>query len=169
MKNILYLLILILIFSCAPKKVITQSKSDVKTEVKTTIIDTNNSQNTQVKVVTDQSSTDTETTVHITMYDNSKPVDITGKHPIKEEKVITTKKIKKADVKTDVNNTGTHIITHQDNTVANVDSKTEFKIKEIPKTPTIKYWLYLAVLLIGSFLAWKYFGKIKALFLLIFK
>ena len=170
MKNTLIAILVIYAISCAPKKIVTQSNTDTQSHVANAISDTNNSQNTQAKVTTDQSATDTETTVHITTYDNEKPVDtITGKHPVKEEKVIATKKVKKADVKTDVNNTGTQIITHQDNSVTNTDSKIEVKTKEIPKTPAIKYWLYLVVIIGGSFLVWKYFDKIKALFSLIFK
>ena len=160
---------IIFIISCTPKKVITQSKSDVKTEIKSAITDTKTSEKKQDKTIVDQSATDTETTVKITTYDNDKPIDLTGKHPIKEEKVITTKKVKKSDIKTDLNTNNNQVITHSDNSKTNIDSNTEVKTKEIPKAPAVKYYLYLAVLLIGSFLTWKYFGKIKLLFAFLFK
>jgi len=161
---------LLLAVSCAPKKVITQSKTDNKTEAKTAIADTKTSESKEVKAIVDQSATDTETTTHITTYDNDKPIDtITGKHPVKEEKVIVAKKVKKADVKTDINTSNRQLNSHLDNSVVNTDSTIEIKAKEMPKTPAVKYYLYLAVLLIGSFLVWKYFDKIKLLFAFLFK
>jgi len=161
--------LILLTFSCTPKKVITQSKSDIKTETKTAIADTKASESKEVKAIVDQSATDTETTVKIITYDNDKPIDSTGKHPIKEEKTISTKKVKKADIKTDINTSNRQLNSHLDNSVVNTDSTIEIKTKEIPKTPTVKYYLYLAVLLIGSFLVWKYFDKIKLLFAFLFK
>jgi len=154
--------LILLTFSCAPKKIVTQSRSDVQTEIKNAITDTNKSENKEIRAITDQSATDTETTVKITTYDNDRPIDtLTGKHPIKEEKVITTKKIKKTDIKTDITATGSQLNTHSDNSKSNIDSKTEVKVKETPKTPVIKYWLYLAVLVVAVFLFFKFKSLVK--------
>jgi len=161
--------LILLTFSCTPKKVITQSKSDIKTETKTAITDTKTSESKEVKAIVDQSATDTETMVKIITYDNDKPIDSTGKHPIKEEKTISTKKVKKADIKTAINTANSQLNSHLDNSIVNTDSTIEIKTKEIPKTPAVKYYLYLAVILIGSFLIWKYFDKIKSLFAFLFK
>ena len=161
--------LILLTFSCTPKKVITQSKSDVKTNIEVDTKDVNTSQSNEGKVIVDQSATDTETTVKIITYDNNKPIDSTGKYPIKEEKTISTKKVKKADIKTAINTSNSQLNSHLDNSSVNTDSTIEIKTKEIPKTPAVKYYLYLAVLLIGSFLVWKYFDKIKSLFAFLFK
>ena len=161
---------ILLAVSCAPKKVITQIKTDTKTETHNAISDSNTSQSNEGKVIVDQSATDTETTTHITTYDNDKPIDtITGKHPIKEEKVIVAKKVKKADVKTDINTDRNQVVTHLDNSVGKTDSKVEVKTKEIPKTPAVKFWFYIIVIIGISYLWFKYGSKIKTFFALIFK
>jgi len=86
MKNLIYLLIIIL-FACAPKKVITNSKIEQKATEQRDIADAKSIQKEEGRRIDEQLDMDTETVTKETEYDTSKPADpATGKPPIKSEK-----------------------------------------------------------------------------------
>lgn len=161
MKNLLYLLIIALLFSCAPKKIITATKTEQSTNVQNAIVDTNNSQNKEVKTKVEQSDTGTETVTKTTVYDQKKD-SLTGKQLIKSETVTTKKKTEKKAIKTDSNNAGSQTITHVDSSKSAVQIKSDIEIKEIPKAPAIKYWLYLIGFMVGILLVLRYWTTIKS-------
>ena len=166
MKKILFLFIIVLLFSCAPKKLITSTQTATSSSVHNNVQDATASQTNAQNTVVNQSNTDTETTIETTVYDTTKPnVPGTDKPPVKEVKKITKKKTDtgKVQVTSDVNTT--QQITHNDSGTASNEATTNTLVKEIPKTPAVAYWFWIIIIVlvgIGSFLVYKNFGKIKA-------
>ena len=162
MNKYFFVLITLLVFSCAPKKIITATKAETSTTVKSDIKDSSNSQTGTKSTVTDQSDTDTETVIETTTYDSDKPnVSGTDKPPVKEVKKVTEKKVNKGHVKIISEVIEKLEAKHEDNSKAIDQVKTDAEVKEIPKVPEIKYWLYLFGFIAVTILALKYWVVIK--------
>lgn len=164
MNKYLIVLLILLSFSCAPKKIITATKTESSTNVQNAISDSNNRQKKQVKTKVEQSDTGTEITVKTTVYDQKRD-SLTGKQLIKSETVKTINKAEKKAVKTDSNNIESQLIAHVDSSKIIVQTKAETTIKEIPKAPAVKYWFYIIVLglvAVGLFFVSKYWAVIKS-------
>jgi cobalamin biosynthesis Mg chelatase CobN len=161
-KAILMSLLAIFLFSCASKKIVTQTSTDQKTTqqnaVTTVSTDLSKDATLQSGKTTDSTSTVT-TTVE---YDTTKPVDsITGRAPvIKETKTIQTKVGNKVTTtKKDVA-VNTKLET-KDNSKTTTAVSVDTKTKEIPKTPAVKYYLYILVIVIALVVV--FWSKIKKL------
>ena len=166
MKKLLYLLIILLAFSCAPKKIITATKTEAKTETQNAISDKQESQNKAVLTKVEQSDTGTETVIKMTVYAEKKD-SLTGKQLIKSETVTTKKKVEKRQVKTDSNSLNSQIVTHEDSSKTVIQTKSDTTTKEIPKAPAIKYWFWIGIFVavcVGLFFVRKYWTKIKSIF-----
>lgn len=144
MKNLLYFMIVILVFSCAPKKIIMATKTETITTVQNDIKDVITDDLSTKKTVIDQSNTDTETVTETTTYDSEKPnVPGTDRPPIKEVKKTTEKKVNKGDIKINSEISKKTEAKHEDKSKTDNQVKSEIKVKEIPKAPAVKYWLML--------------------------
>jgi len=168
MKKILYLLIAVLIFSCAPKKVIQQSKTEVKTETDNNIKDSDKSQIDTKKTTTNTEKKTGKTTTTTTNYDTSKPKDPeTGKPPISSESVTTNEEEENNTSATVIDSSAKVNTTHEDKSKANGQAKADTTVKEIPKTPAIAYWFYIGIFVavcIGLLFLRRYWTTIKSFF-----
>jgi len=167
MKKYIFGFIILLIVSCAPKKVIQQSKTEQITAIENAISDTNKSDSKEIKTKVEVTDTGTETTVKETDYDTSKPtVAETGKPPVIKETTTTTKKTENKNVKTDSDKAGNQLSTHTDNSSTDATTKAEATNKEIPKAPAVKYWFFIILIAIagaGSFLVYRNWTRIKTI------
>jgi len=167
MRKIISIIIVTLLFSCASKKAVQQSKIEQKTTQQNSIADTKASLVNVNKTVIDESKNNDETVTKTTVYDTEKPnVGDTGKPPVKSETVTTTTKAEKKNVKTVVDSAKKEESAHVDN--SKLDNQGKEQTKTAVKTqPTVKYYFYiigLLVLIVLGYLGYRNFGRIKALF-----
>ncbi len=168
MKNLIVLLLISLLFSCAAKKSIVQSHEDLASIQKNAISNLIDDQ-TKVSTVMDAQSLDnTKKTTTKIKYDTSKPVSqSTGKPPVESEVITVVEK----------NGSTTTKETHQvQNNVKKIEidnSKIELKSitdkKELIKTeaPAVKYYFYiflLGIAIVAVLIIYKNLEKIKAFF-----
>jgi len=168
MKKYLILLLAVFLFSCAPKKVIQQSKTVAKIETDNNIKDSDKSQIDIKKTTTDTEKKTGKTKTTTTNYDTSKPKDPeTGKPPISSESVTTNEEEENNVSATVIDSTAKVNTTHEDKSKANSQAKVDTTVKEIPKTPAIAYWFYIGIFVVvcvGLFFVRKYWTKIKSIF-----
>lgn len=168
MKNILYLLVLILFFACTAKKTVQKSNTEQNTEQHNDITDTKTSQLVSKKTVVDQSRANAKLVVKTTNYDTSKPIDpATGKPPISSETTTTREESTNNDVNTEVNTTKKEDAAHEDKSKANAQFKEETKVVEKSKPinwmPYIYTFIFIAIVVSGFIFR----NKIKALFVFV--
>lgn len=165
MKNAIYLIVIILFFSCAPKKVITATKTHEATEVQNDIKDSNTSQVSTKTDVVDKTNTGEVTVTETTIYDTNKPaLPDTKKPPVKETRKVTHYRTTKANIKTVIEANNNIVIKHDDKSKKESKGKTDTIVKEIPKTPVIAYiWRFGIILglLVGVYFGRKYWAVIK--------
>lgn len=165
MKNIIYLIILVLFLSCQSKKAVIKSDTKQKVEQQTTIKDAESTQKKADLSVIEQSSTGTETVTETTKYDTSKPTDpVTGKPPIIEESKTTINKNGKRDVTTKVIAAVNKESTHNDDSKVNAIANERIKTIEKTKPVDLKLYIFALIFLIAGFLVFRYWSKIKLLF-----
>jgi hypothetical protein len=182
MKSILLIFIpLFILFSChAPKNVIQRTKVDQQTKVdqnvvlKNEIADTKKDQTDAAKSVKDHSEGTIEWITKTVTYDTDKPTDPkTGKPPVKSESIITERNSGLRDIQSDTGIKAKKEETHKDNsktetaTNGQVNTSQKVKLNEKVKSPAVKYWLWILVIVIGSAVGlviyWKW-TKIKLFF-----
>lgn len=165
MKNLIFLVLILLIISCNSKKVVLKSDVQQKVEQETTVRDT---EATQIKAdlsKVDQSSNDVETVTETTKYDTSKPTDpATGKPPIIEESKTTENKKGKREVTTTAGTTENKESSHNEATKLKADSDVQVKTIEKTKPFDLKLYIYVFIFLIAGFLVFRYYAKIKMWF-----
>ena len=169
MKKIFCLfLIIVLVFSCAPKKVVTATKTETKSVIQNDIED-HKVEQTNTKILTvDKSNVVTETTTETITYDSDKPnVPGTDKPPVKEVKKITEKKTNNGDIKVNMGISAKSEANHKDNSKSNDNNKSDVVVKETPKTPWIAYvaWIIgILAICVGLFFLRRYWTKVKSIF-----
>ena len=180
MRTLLIPIFFCLLVSCATKKVVQKSQSEIRTEVQNNIIDSAISQKDAVKVASSASTANEDTETTTKEYDTSKPIDqSTGKPPLKSETTIKKKASQNADSKVTENTTEKNARTVVDKTETTSQEKVATTLKETPKTPAIKYWLNLAYLLVAIGVGYviykywnhitKYWNQLKAIFSVLLK
>lgn len=167
MKKYLFVLIILLIFSCTPKKIIQQSQIQKETVTKNDIVDTKSSQVEIKATTTDNSKKSNNTVTKTTNYDITKPiVDGTGRSPVISESITTNNGEEATNINTTVNSSKKEELAKVDKSKINDQSKAEIKNTETPKTPAVKYWLWIIIIIsgaIGSFFVYKNFKRIKTI------
>ena len=168
MKNLILLFAILLAVSCAPKKVVTATKTEAKSVIQNDIEDHKVDQTNTKILAVDKSNTITETITETTTYDSNKPnVPGTDKPPIKEVKKTTEKKTNNGDIKIDTGIAVKSEVNHEDKSKINDSNKSNVVVKETPKTPWIAYvaWI-IGIIAVGVviFFVRKYWNKIKSIF-----
>jgi hypothetical protein len=139
MKNLIWLLVLILL-SCTAKKVATKTEANLA--ISANLSDIKSDHTKSVVEIVGQSSDSTEIVTKTTTYDTSKPTN-----PVQSETVTTIKKggrkaeVKKIETAKDIREALT------DKSVNKSETKTE--VKETPKPPAAKYYLWILVILVA--------------------
>ncbi|HZK98053.1 MAG TPA: hypothetical protein VFC67_27875 [Prolixibacteraceae bacterium] len=168
MKNLFYLLVVIFIFGCASKKVVTNTDTEQQTSVHNDIKDTHAGENATAKKITEKTDVNVETTTTTTNYDTSKPADPkTGKSPISSESVTTTKQGVSKTTNTAIDTKAKDASTHEDNSKAKIKEANQSEIIETPEKPGIAYLFYILVcigVIIIVYLVYRYRNWIKLLF-----
>ncbi|MCL6103089.1 MAG: hypothetical protein M1292_11520 [Bacteroidetes bacterium] len=167
MKNLIsiFILIIILFFSCTAKKNSLHTNLEQKTTQQNSISDTKTGQLEGKKTVVDQSKNNIGTVTKTTLYDTDKPINKeTGKPPIKAEIITTQTTAQENDVKTDIDLNKKDESTHKEESKATEQAKEESKAVEKSKPMDGKYLFYIIVavgILIVGFLIYWNFAKIK--------
>ena len=167
MKNLIYILVIILFFACSSKKMVHRSSTEQNTEQRNNITDTKASRLEAKKTVIGQSKSNVKIVIKTTNYDTTKPTDpATGKPPIISESTTTQEESENSNVNTVVDSVKKDESTHKDQGQANAQSKEDSKTVNQSK-PTIKYYYYiigLVVCITVGYLGYKNFSRIKVLF-----